>query len=364
MLEGGYSNQLPQLYDRPGERIERGERSKRGNMGDAAMNEDELASTISEVESNTDDPVQVISKKDLLQLEIFENHFIRVTCGKMKVGKLLKVNEIAVESTEKDSDRLIQLLCSTPIEQLQIDSVTHIDNAKEFFKGESRYTIQFRKVADGPLGASVEFVPIPVKGIIGLGLQIQSISTERLKTLLLKIGDIILSVNGVSLLTMDKQKAINTLSGSTNRKLVILRGSPFLEAKSSRLLDPQNNVSWKDKIEEFELKSLRMKAGLKPIMTDPDDSFLEENVDHDLPNLKGEPIPLPETNWKSIRSNYLCKTIYRSKTSYHYNDDNTISQPKYRFTSELKSALAFGQRPYKDLILQSAESKLNILKSE
>eukprot|EP00599_Poterioochromonas_sp_BG-1_P016624 CAMPEP_0173156562 /NCGR_PEP_ID=MMETSP1105-20130129/14905_1 /TAXON_ID=2985 /ORGANISM="Ochromonas sp., Strain BG-1" /LENGTH=32 /DNA_ID= /DNA_START= /DNA_END= /DNA_ORIENTATION= len=32
---------------------------------------------------------------------------------------------------------------------------------------------------------------------------------------------------------MDKQKAINTLSTSTNRKLVILRGSPSLETKAT-----------------------------------------------------------------------------------------------------------------------------------
>jgi hypothetical protein len=327
--------------------------------------------------------------KDILQLEACGGKNIKVTVGQYRMGKLLKINDTEVSDLPFTEEELMRFLCQTNIQKLKLAPLQTTKPSPDL--PVPLYSVYYRNLEDGPLGISVEFVPIPIPGFQGEGLRVHYLAREYPNSVHFALNDIILAVNGMNFEKMEKKHAINLLTGSRNRRVVIIRGSPTLASSSSEekkanpkkkttvlssstpdpissLLKQQqgnpsnnnnnNNINDHHNISNsllrhsFPSSAFKETMNAKKTVHTAGSSFRFTNIEVEEENL--------HSNFTNIRSNFLCKTLYKNKSQKYYNSENHEYVPKYRFTSDLKTAMVHGQRSYKNIIIQTVQSRVNV----
>jgi hypothetical protein len=372
-----------------GEDVEGEEDDDEWNGTEVKINEQEVRSELTEEilpespESPDNLDKSFILGKDILQLEACGGKNIKVTVGQYRMGKLLKINDTEVSDLPFTEEELMRFLCQTNIEKLKLAPLQTTKPSPDL--PVPLYSVYYRNLEDGPLGISVEFVPIPIPGFQGEGLRVHYLAREYPNSVHFALNDIILAVNGMNFEKLEKKHAINLLTGSRNRRVVIIRGSPILASSSadkkenqkkkttvlsSSTPDPissvlkqqqgnpsnnnDNNYNLSNNLlrHSFPSSAFKETMNTKKTVHTAGSSFRFTNIEAEEENL--------HSNFTNIRSNYLCKTLYKNKSQKYYNSDNHEYLPKYRFTSDLKTAMVHGQRSYKNITIQTVQSRVNV----
>jgi hypothetical protein len=287
-----------------------------------------------------------VNALDLIQIDIHSNGYVTAVIGSCILGKLLWMGESDSKQQEITEAAVLKYLCTSNMQTLKILPVSSTNDFSTSlpFEVTTKYSLLFQNVPDGSLGISVEFVSLPVKGFCSWGLRIHSIAEDTVNNLCFRLGDIIISVNGTCLVEMEKKSAVILLSTSHKRRLVLLRELPTLLSC--------DHAAQTMAAETGELDAKKI------LSSDAGFSSSSKNLDEPQNSVGKE--DFHSKNWKSIRSNFMCKTFYYQRKIRRYDENNYEYLPKYHYVSDLKTAVTFGNHSYKEFVIKSVESKINI----
>ena len=261
-------------------------------------------------------------KSEVLQLESLGDSVVRVSVGEVGVGKITELNGQPLTTLKLHQKELLHLLCSTTLENIMIDGIRQHDRhegplevdtsssmAAAADKDEDDFIICYRQIPDGIVGATLERVNA-VDNDSNDGYDFLTGALEvvdkSVKCTTLSIGEIIVAINGISLLQMTAENAISLLSSTSNRRLTILR-------KHTRFSPAKKRT--KHSLDETSTGTRRKEETCIP---SPQTPFIFLASPSKQATTLSSPyrsrIKEPETNleaWREIRSRYINRTLHR-----------------------------------------------------
>ena len=249
----------------------------------------------------------------IASIDVASGGYIRATCGPTKSGKLVRVNNEDIDDTIVSKEKLLDILKSTNLESLTIseNNILPVDSEDH----SSDYYISFRNVPNGKLGITVKQWASSSGGAL-------VVVSKLISCCMLSIGDVILSVHGISLIDLPLEDSLKLLEESQDRKLLILTTSFGGSAKNIT----QPNVVVDEKATET-----------------------DENVEETQYLSR-------DCSWKeelkSAQSNLLCSNFYKPKSR-----SSRVVTPKH--AASIAHAFYYGDHKYMDRTLQRAQQSIN-----
>lgn len=259
-------------------------------------------------------------KTEVLQLESLGDSVVRVSVGQVGVGKITELNGQSLSSLRLRKKELLHLLCSSALENIMIDSIGRsvvgggrggregrgsyeenksFDDAHVVDKDEDDFIICYRQIPDGVVGATLERINEPSEQdeVYNQDYDFLTGSLEvvdkSVRCTTLSVGEIIVAVNGISLLQMTAENAIALLSNTSNRRLTIVRKHARL-LLSSPVKKRSKVGDMADQLTSEASPFRRSFAARSPIRKE-----FEVNLD----------------SWKDIRSNYINRKLHAATRS-------------------------------------------------
>lgn len=172
------------------------------------------------------------SSDDILSIDLLGGKCLRVSIGTANVGLITQLNAQLLQDFDINRKDLAYLLCTNRIDDLVIaredlpESVgsTHNNAGPRSLEAMDELTIYYRKVPDGKLGVELELLSDPDHKRTAFIVS----RVYRATGSLLSTGDIIVAVNGISILGISPANALKLLQTSINRQFTIIKQGSIL----------------------------------------------------------------------------------------------------------------------------------------
>lgn len=262
-----------------------------------------------------------IRKEQLKKVETLGGgRAVRAFLGSVVTGPIVEINETFI-SPNYSSTEVIDLINRVDVRSISIESPsndiedTHINTQINAMRGDTWNisSLRFIEVPDGTIGASVKYCS---HGLVVVGVNLPSVGW-------LAVGETIVMVNGHCLSGLDdSHAALELLSSSVNRKLVVMQRSNF---SMNTVFGDKQDIS-------SALPSQSPQQRLGDYAAASGDSIeqkraaIEENIDaalklHDDYTLSDQ--------WKQVRQRFLYEHFYRGE--YRRSPIGTVSRLQKAF---------------------------------
>ncbi len=243
-----------------------------------------------------------LSVNAIPNIQIFNSGDVEVTVGEVISGRITKINGLNLDSLKLSDRDYFELFKSVDVQHITISN----DGSKEKSRGiyNDSYEIMYIMLPDGPIGVQVTSNNKSILAAASSSTTIQcnglyvTIITEehqKIQGQHLRVGDIIVMVNGVSLTNLSVAAATEILSSSTSRRLVIMREkNKSLTSANSDLIYTKSNIE----IPNENIAATHQNR--KSVDTDATDSCADSSYHHD---------------WKDIKNRYLNNSLKRKYRS-------------------------------------------------
>ncbi len=164
------------------------------------------------------------SKHDVLELEVFASRVLRTTIGNVSTGRIIAINDLNVETSDISASDIVQLIKTTKIDKITI-STEPLQSAEMQPATNLNSSFRFVQLPDGAVGLTVSSAHPLSTNVIGSEVCVEGLSVVNKSNEIydFTVGDVIVSVNDISLVGLSTSAAVNILSSTKDRNVTVLR---------------------------------------------------------------------------------------------------------------------------------------------
>lgn len=254
-------------------------------------------------------------------IQIFNSGDVEVTIGEVISGRITKINGLNLDSLNLSDRDYFELFKSVDVRHITISN----ENRKEKSRGiyNDSYEIMYLMLPDGPIGVQVTSNNKSILAAAsssstiqcnGLYVTVVTEAHQKIQGQHLRVGDIVVMVNGVSLTNLSVAAATEILSSSTSRRLVIMR-----EKNNSIKTSANHDIIYAKSSLEIPNENIdATHHNRESTNTDTTDVCTDSSYHHD---------------WKHIKNRYINNTLKRKYRSPSLVDSSSLDVSKSRAIS-------------------------------